>query len=112
MMNQRAYICNVCSMQFKLGPYTMSKSACAICTNMILGGNTNQESPHKREARLCQQHGYAAYPKSVQCLLCKTTRSKQIGATPSIADPVTLNICLQCWLAGRGTPRCCALEMT
>lgn len=109
-MNQRAYICNICALQFKMGPYTMAKSSCAVCTNIIHGVLVGDDSSFKREARLCQKHGYPAYPLTIQCFLCRTIRPKQIGPTPMVGDPVALHICFQCWIAGRGSNRCCMLE--
>ena len=93
-----------------MGPYTMAKSACAICTNIIHGVMLHDDKSFKREARLCQKHGYAAYPAMIQCLICRMLRPRQISNVPSIADPIPLHICMQCWIQGRGLDRCCALE--
>lgn len=109
-MNQRAHVCNVCSMLFKLGPFTMSKSTCLLCTNMIVGGGQSNDGQFKREARLCQKHGAMGYPTVVQCVVCKVTRHKKMGPTPSVADAVPLNICFQCSLVGGAAPRCCGFE--
>jgi hypothetical protein len=110
-MSQRAYLCNNCAMQFKLGPFTMAKSSCLICTNMIMGGNMAQTASMRREARLCQKHGSMGYPQSIQCIICKGIRPKPTGTTPSFADPVPLNICFECGLAGRSATRCCGFEL-
>jgi len=110
MLSQQAYICNICAMQFKLGPYTMAKSSCLICTNMIIGSNTSTSNFTKREARVCQKHGSIGYPHSFQCITCKVIRPKTKGpATPF--DPVQLNICFECWCAGGAGTRCCGLEV-
>ena len=98
-------------MQFKLGPFTMAKSSCFICTNMILGGNIPQAATFKREARLCQKHGSIGYPHTIQCAICKNFRPKPTETAPAIADPVPLNICFDCWVAGGAIPRCCGLEL-
>ncbi|CAF0915376.1 unnamed protein product [Rotaria sordida] len=110
-LSQRAYLCHICAMQFKLGPFTMAKSSCLICTNMIMGGNMAQANAFKREARLCQKHGSMGYPHSLQCIVCRSLRPKPTGTAPTVTDPVPLNICFDCWCAGGATPRCCALEL-
>ncbi|CAF2483713.1 unnamed protein product [Rotaria sp. Silwood2] len=109
--NQRAYLCHICAMQFKLGPYTMAKSSCLICTNMIMGGNMTQTNALRREARVCQKHGSIGYPHSIQCIICKSLRPKVTGTAPSVTDPVPLNICFDCWFAGGAIPRCCGFEL-
>jgi len=111
MLNQRAYLCNICAMQFKLGPFTMAKSSCLICTNMILGGNMAETSSMKREARVCQKHGSIGYPNSFQCAICKIQRAMSRAPTTPMDAPVPLNICFECWLLGGGIPRCCGLEL-
>jgi hypothetical protein len=98
-------------MQFKLGPFTMAKSSCLICTNMILGGNMAETSHMKREARVCQKHGSIGYPYNFQCVVCKMSRPIPKGPATAMNAPVPLNICFECWLAGGGTPRCCGLEI-
>ncbi len=98
-------------MQFKLGPFTMSKSSCLICTNMIMGANMAEASASKREARVCQKHGSPGYPHNFQCAVCKILQPKPKESKMAITDPVPLNICLDCWFAGGGLPRCCGLEM-
>ncbi len=110
-LSQRAYLCNVCAMQFKLGPFTMAKSSCLICTNMILGANMAEASLSKREARLCQKHGSVGYPHNFQCVVCKVLRPMTTGPVNAMSAPVPLNICFECWLAGGGIPRCCGLEL-
>ncbi|CAF3865964.1 unnamed protein product [Rotaria magnacalcarata] len=113
IFNQRAFLCNICAMQFKLGPFTMAKSSCLICTNMILGGNMSQGNPFKREARLCQKHGSGGYPHSIQCVVCRQPRPKPSGTGTAAGFPesVALNICFDCWISGGGSrPRCCGME--
>lgn len=110
LLNQRAYVCHACAMQFKLGPFTMAKSSCLICTNMIVGGMSSKDMTFKKEARFCQKHGSRGYPSMIHCVLCQRPQHRQIGSTASMADPVPLNICLQCWIDGKALPRCCALE--
>ncbi|CAF1086252.1 unnamed protein product [Rotaria sp. Silwood1] len=109
--NQRAYLCHICAMQFKLGPFTMAKSSCLICSNMIIGGNMTQTNAFKREARLCQKHGSIGYPNSIQCVVCKSLQPKPTGTATKITDPVPLNICFDCWCAGGAAPRCCGFEL-
>jgi hypothetical protein len=109
-MSQYAYMCHICAMQFKLGPFTMSKSSCFICTNMIMGGNMAQTASMKREARVCQKHGSPGYPSTIQCALCKSIRPKPAGNTPAFSDPVKLNICFECWIKGSSQQRCTAIE--
>ena len=98
-------------MQFKLGPYTMAKSSCLICTNMIIGGNMAETAHLKREARFCQKHGMNGYPNNYQCVVCKVPRPITKDTVPAIMAPVPVNICFECWCAGGAAPRCCALEL-
>lgn len=110
-LSQRAYLCNVCAMQFKLGPFTMSKSSCLLCTTMILGGNMAETSHMKREARFCQKHGSSSYPSNYQCVVCKMIRPITKETAPAMMAPVPVNICFECWCTSAGAPRCCGLEL-
>ena len=111
LLNQRAYVCNICAMQFKLGPYTMTKSSCIICTNMIIGGSMNDANTMKREARLCQKHGNIGYPNLYQCAICKMQRQLPKPPATGFDAPVPMNICFECWIQGGAAgARCCALE--
>lgn len=110
VLNQRAYVCHVCAMQFKLSPFTMAKSSCFICANMIIGGNAAVGL--KYEARLCQKHGSPGYPNVVQCVVCRMVQQKPKGPAPGVFDPVPLNICFECWASGSGSrSRCCWLNI-
>lgn len=111
ILNQRAYICNICASQFRLGPSTASKSACLICTNIIMGAYTGGAGASNRfEARLCQKHGSMGYPAMVQCILCKLPIPMNIGKPIGPLAPAIANICMECYLTNRGVSRCCAVE--
>jgi hypothetical protein len=96
-------------MQFKLGPFTMAKNSCLICTDWIPEGNRAETSPWTREARVCQNHGSFGYPHVVQCAVCKMQLIMPKRSAQAIGAPVPLNICFDCW--GAGAPFCCELEL-
>ena len=79
---------------------------------MIIGASQLNEGMFKREARVCQKHGSPGYPNLIQCFVCKMMRQKPQGKTPSIGDPVPLNICMQCSNFSGGLLRCCGLDIS
>jgi hypothetical protein len=97
-------------MQFKLGPFTITKGSCFVCTNMIPGGDMAGTSPWKREARVCERHGSGGYPHTFQCAICKMQRPVPKGPAAAFEAPIPLIICLECWYAGAGGTRCCGLD--
>ncbi|UJR37210.1 hypothetical protein I4U23_029919 [Adineta vaga] len=109
--SQRAYVCNVCATLFKLGPYTMTKGSCLICTTPIFGFSSSQYSPTKRDARLCTQHGQPGYPRTIRCVTCKSIRPNLSGTLPTVMDSIPMNICLQCSMSGGAGTRCCDFEI-
>ncbi|CAF0883848.1 unnamed protein product [Adineta steineri] len=104
--SQRAYACSTCATLFKLGPYTMTKASCMICTNPIL--NFNQANNHmKREARVCNKHGTPGYPRTIKCIICRILRVNLTGTAQPFLEPVPMHICFQCAIAGGAATRCC-----
>jgi len=107
--NQRAYACNVCAKNLKLGPFMIQKSPCIICSKHIPPASSTEIPLVKREARLCQKHGTHDYPQNFQCVSCKKLQPTPTGelSTPG-RDPLPLYICCECWLAGGETESRCS----
>lgn len=100
--NQRAYACNICARNFKLGGFMIQKRPCIICSKHIPPATSTEISLQKREARLCQKHGTNDYPQNFQCVFYK-----KLQLTPG-KDPLPLYLCCECWLAGGGTESRCS----
>jgi hypothetical protein len=107
--NQRAYACNVCAKNLKLGPFMIQKSPCIICSKHIPPASSTEIPLVKREARLCQKHGTHDYSQNFQCVSCKKLQPTPTGelSTPG-RDPLPLYICCECWLAGGETESRCS----
>lgn len=89
----------------------MTKNSCVVCTAPILNVALRQNNHHKSEARICTQHGNPGYPRTIKCITCKMLRPRGAATAVPQMEPIAMNICFYCWMAGGAGTRCCEFEI-